>query len=378
MLGTNGHRPRVLRSSLTKKVGFLLFLFWLGAVVAVLLVYRFLDSTKHDTHFVNVAGRQRMLAQRVMLHAGMSQVGRERDRRALAGIVDEFELAQRALERGGYVAGAALPPARGEVRRALGRTRAIWDEIRPRLRLEANAGLGDPGTLDRFLEHEIPRLTAAANAVVRNYDAIADRRRDRALVGVVAIAAVELFLLVLGLWLTRQFISRPLLALEDVVDRVSAGDFSKRAPIMTRDELAEVAEHFNTMTDHVAQLVSDERAQLRDAEENLRRLLDNAPVGIFCVDKDGILTRVEGCAMQGAGLHLATRRGKSVLEAFDAAPWFSEQVQRALEGESFVGGGDVEGVHLELRYEPVRDAEGEVSGVVGVCTEKVTSAPPPA
>ena len=57
-------------------------------------------------------------------------------------------------------------------------------------------------------------------------------------------------------------------------------------------ELAEVAEHFNTMTDHVAQLVSDERAQLRDAEENLRRLLDNAPVGIFCVDKDGILTRV--------------------------------------------------------------------------------------
>lgn len=376
MLGING-RSLVPRSSLTRKVGFLLLLFWFGAVVAVVLVYRFLDASKHDTHFVNVAGRQRMLAQRVMLHAGMSQVGRERDRRSLAGIVNEFDHAQRALERGGYVAGAMLPPAKGEVRRALGQARTIWDKIRPRLRLEANAPLGDPGTLDRYLEHAIPRLTAAANTVVRIYDVVANRRRDRALVGVVAVAAVELFLLALGLWLTRQFISRPIMALEDAVDRVSAGDFSKRVPIMTRDELAEVTEHFNTMTDHVAQLVSEEREQLRQTEADLRRLLDNAPVGIVCVDKDGIVTRVEGRAMQGPGLHLEARRGKSVLD-FDAAPWFSEQVQRALEGESVIGGGDVEGVHLELRYEPVRDAEGEVRGVVCVCTEKVKSGSPAA
>lgn len=358
-----------MRPSLTKKVGLLLFLLWLGAVAALVMFYRYLSASENDTHFVNVAGRQRMLAQRVYLFAGMSQVGREDDRRALQQVTQEFEQSLHALEHGGPVLGGVLSPAVGPVRRALTRVKKIWAEIKPQLRTRPGSPIGAPGPVEAMLERRIPRLTEAAEAVVSAYEAHARARRASALTGFVVTAVLELLLLVVGLWLTRFYISRPVRLLEEATRRVQSGDFSHRVPIVTKDELAVVTGRFNEMSAHLADLLANEERRLREAESHLQRLLNNAPVGIFRVDESGVITLAEGRALYGYGLRLGEQRGKSVFEHFERAPWFPDQVRRALAGDSFVGGGEIDGVHLELRYEPVRADDGQVTGVVGVCAE---------
>jgi len=108
---------------------------------------------------------------------------------------------------------------------------------------------------------------------------------------------------------------------------------------------------------------------LRAAEERLRALVANAPVVLFALDAKGVFTLSEGRALESLGLAPGQVVGQSAFEVYRDVPAIVENLKRALAGEEFTSVVDAGRVAFETRYTPVRDAEGRVTGLIGVATD---------
>lgn len=99
---------------------------------------------------------------------------------------------------------------------------------------------------------------------------------DVAFAAVNAMAARSLLLAVLtglvatlaGVALARR-ITLPLRKLADITTAVAGGDFTRRAPVASRNEMGQLAENFNVMTDAVDRYVRSLRQALQENEELL-------------------------------------------------------------------------------------------------------------
>ena len=93
----------------------------------------------------------------------------------------------------------------------------------------------------------------------------ADTDRLRLLMAVIAVLGVLLTLLV-GIIVARR-ISRPVHALLEATRLVSAGDLAHRAPVRTHDEIGELTESFNAMTENL-------QVKSHSLKETMSRLQD--------------------------------------------------------------------------------------------------------
>jgi two-component system sensor histidine kinase BaeS len=72
-----------------------------------------------------------------------------------------------------------------------------------------------------------------------------------------------------ALWLARHLL-RPVAALRDVTARLARGQFDARAPLLSRDELAELALHVNAMAEALEKNEYQRRRMLADVSHELR------------------------------------------------------------------------------------------------------------
>jgi signal transduction histidine kinase len=210
-----------------------------------------------------------------ILEVGLDQrrpVGDPANRQRLPALVEDVARATEAVElvvydeRGRVVApeagGAALPGDESGVRAALA-------GVVPRAE-ERAAAAGDPrGAL--LVAYAPLRLGAARGGVRATFalDAGVDALLMRARDSVLALGAADaILLLVVGSWMLRGTVLRPVRALEEAARRVSAGDLEARVETRGPGELGALADAFDAMT-----------ASLRAGRESLIRSEKLAGVG---------------------------------------------------------------------------------------------------
>jgi PAS domain S-box-containing protein len=115
-------------------------------------------------------------------------------------------------------------------------------------------------------------------------------------------------------------------------------------------------------------------AALRIGDERLRALLTSAPVILFATDRAGTITFVEGSSLEALEIPPREMIGQSVFDIARRlpradAPRISGHFHRALAGEAFGTIGTMAGVIFETRYGPLRNAQGEITGVIGVAVD---------
>ena len=112
-----------------------------------------------------------------------------------------------------------------------------------------------------------------------------------------------------------------------------------------------------------------EAAALQTSEGRLQAVVAHAPIVLFSIDADGIVTLSEGRGLEPLGRRPGESVGKSIFELYKHAPQSLEQVTRALAGEAFTNMTEVGDLVFETTFIPTRDAGGEVTGVIGVATD---------
>ncbi len=107
----------------------------------------------------------------------------------------------------------------------------------------------------------------------------------------------------------------------------------------------------------------------RGSEERLRTVVTGAPIVLWALDRDGVFTFSDGKGLNALGLKPGEVVGRSVFDVYRDVPQILEYNRRALAGEEFTSIVEVAGLWFESWYSPLRDQNGEVSGVIGVAID---------
>jgi PAS domain S-box-containing protein len=111
------------------------------------------------------------------------------------------------------------------------------------------------------------------------------------------------------------------------------------------------------------------QAELESARRRLGYVLDNAPIVIFAVDKEGTFTLSEGRGLEGLGLKPGELVGQSVFDVYSDFPEIVYHIRGALAGQVSTASVDVVDRSYEAHYTPLLDNRGNVQGVFGVAVD---------
>ncbi|MBT3880383.1 MAG: HAMP domain-containing protein [Candidatus Scalindua sp.] len=105
-------------------------------------------------------------------------------------------------------------------------------------------------------------------------------------INIITIAVIIVIILLIGAFLFSRNFSRPLNELGAASRKVAQGDFSTKVFLKSRNEIKELADSFNYMTDQVKTLFT----QLSNQKEELNSIISSINEGLCVIDKEGIIS----------------------------------------------------------------------------------------
>ena len=103
---------------------------------------------------------------------------------------------------------------------------------------------------------------------------------------IIKIAVIIVLILLIGAFLFSRNFSRPLNELAIASSKVAKGDFSAKVVLKSRNEIRELADSFNYMTDQINTLFT----QLSHQKEELDSIISSINEGLCVIDKEGVIS----------------------------------------------------------------------------------------
>jgi nitrogen fixation/metabolism regulation signal transduction histidine kinase len=132
----------------------------------------------------------------------------------------------------------------------------------------------------------------AVEAAYRDYRQLALSRDGLKRIYVVTLSFALLMALSIGIAVAvtqSKLLAEPLATLAQAMQAVARGDFSRPAPVTSRDELGVLTESFNSMTrqlEEARRVVEANRAALEAAKSRLENILANLSAGVLVFDQN--------------------------------------------------------------------------------------------
>ncbi len=108
---------------------------------------------------------------------------------------------------------------------------------------------------------------------------------------------------------------------------------------------------------------------LRISEVRCATVASAMPVFLFMVDRNTVVTFIQGKGLDVLGLRAEQVRGRLVRDAFPSGEQLTEDCRRALSGEQFSTTACLGSASFEIYYSALRDRVSKVIGVVGVALD---------
>ncbi len=108
------------------------------------------------------------------------------------------------------------------------------------------------------------------------------------------------------------------------------------------------------------------RVTLRETQARLQLALDSAPLVLWTTDLSGVITLSEGRGLASLGRRPGQSVGLSIYDLYATSPEVLAALDRVLQGEALTTQVHAGPRVMEARYEPVRNAEGKQTGMMGL------------
>jgi len=190
------------------------------------------------------------------------------------------------------------------------------------------------------LRQTVPEALATSaedvEAAYRDYRELAISRLGLKRIYVVTLTLallMALFVAVALAVLLANRLSEPLSNLAHATQAVARGDFSRRAPVTSRDELGVLTESFNSMTRQLGDarsVLEAHRGALETANAHLENILANLSAGVLVLDGGLRLSITNHGAAAILGDELIAASGKPLVEWPGALESFAAPVREAI------------------------------------------------
>ncbi|WP_332673365.1 EAL domain-containing protein [Aromatoleum sp.] len=373
-----------LRPSLGAKFAVAFVIFLSLTITNATVIDGLLNKLHRVADTINVAGRMRMLSQRVAFQALLVLQGRA-GAAEVEGAVRDFESGLEALERGGHAFGYDVRPSPPAIVGALRVVRETWVDYE--MDIESLLGAGPIRAVPVDLEHmtnDSAILLSNLEAVVAGLTQHANDEEREALTFMRLLVVLDALLLGLALLAVRRSIIVPLRDLSAVSRHFAAGDYSPRLGTAVHGEIGQLAADLNRLaeqTERHMQRIEFDRRQLESRESLLQTIVDTVPDCVALIGADGRLLSINrsGLAMLEAGragdvvgkpfLELVPKRHYPALQRLSRE--ISEHDPVALEFELVGLGGTRRWVDTQaVLLPPAGGEEGVIVSVTRDVTER--------
>ncbi len=169
---------------------------------------------------------------------------------------------------------------------------------------QQQAYFGPDGLLARFTE-----IKEASGAILRmnqdNMKQASEEAQQLALSSLVWFAlglAAAVVLALFSAWYTVRTILRPIQAMTEAAQGISAGRLDQLVPVLGQDELGQLAQAFNTMTHRLRDYRESQSARLLRARRTSQATIDSFPDPVLVVDPEGSVEMANPAARRLLGV----------------------------------------------------------------------------
>lgn len=119
------------------------------------------------------------------------------------------------------------------------------------------------------------------------------------------------------------------------------------------------------------QRIEREQAEIkqRESEQRLSTIVGSAPIMLWATDTQGVLTLLEGKALDIWGIKQDATIGKSTSDVFQKIPQLIDDMQQALSGKEVISTITLNEFTFDTRYTIARDKNGGILSIIGVATD---------
>ncbi len=273
---------RLLPKTLTRKAMLSAILIGSLALGNVLVIQWLLHDTRNIAATINLAGKLRVLSQRMGVRALVAQTLPEP---AGASVLEtlhyRFMLSAHVLRKGGTAFGLTVPALHPRYFALLDNIeRAQETHLASIMRMEES---GDAGALLANGTELLVRTETLIDALTHD----AEHIQARANAGILILFVLDLLLLLLGGLVFRWFVIRPLNSLTWQSRELAGGNYAARTHMRAADELGLLGHTLNDLAAGIESLLQRLGKEHRALEHSTRLftgLAQNSLIGIFVLD----------------------------------------------------------------------------------------------
>lgn len=378
-----------------------LLTFLLLGIASVTITFWALEDQQADALVINLAGRQRMLIQKMRLQVlgVQSEAGRLADREALRETAfTYFEPTLEALMAGGEAPRGetvvSLPPTRApEILAQLEIVRATWEEMQPAINtvLETDQPGAAFAEAVATVERLAPRLVEQMDEAVQLYEAAAERKLTRVRAIQIGVLVTAVALLAGAYLIIERQVLRPISRLGAIAQQIGEGNLDTSISVTgvgeiesmahnfdeTRRKLATTQQELELWIEELDERVAAQTQEITARNAELRRLsraIEQAAEMVVITDVRGNIEYVNPAFERVTGYSREEAIGQStrpLKSGQQGKAFYRELWETILAGEVWEGvlinrkkSGEL--YHEEQTIAPVFDESGEVVNFVAI------------
>ncbi len=269
-------------NSVQGKIGFMLALLLLANVITIAATFLTLAHQEKNSAYVDVAGRQRMLSQKMTKEILLYLATRDNVwRKKLSRTRDLFERSLFALRDGSTKIGLA-PTKNALVLKKIDGLLSEWKKFEKNLDTVISAGLDSPEVARAvsYLKNNNMTLLKQANAVTQAYKEMAIEGISELKVFQVVMLCLCLIVFAFSAWMVHVQVLRPLNKIFPVINSIASGDLTARAHLTVKGELRQLGDAISAMAEKLQKMIREiknDSDQLKGACQEL----DSVSANVF-------------------------------------------------------------------------------------------------
>lgn len=270
-----------------------LSLFTVSILISVGFTFYIINSQSSDAKVIDIAGRQRMLTQKMTKEslALTSAIEKKVDsgtlREGLLKTVSLYDRSLKALKDGGTTVGTdgtetTLPVSQGEAKSQLVKVTGVWLTFKESLDVIAAPGAdrsssGFINALETIKKGNIP-LLKESNKVVGLLKTATEGKTSLMKTVQVAALLITIILACSALYLLRRILFRPIDNVVAMLKDISEGDgdLTKRIVVTSQDEIRDLADYFNAFVGKLQGLIMEITGNTKILVDASARLLETS------------------------------------------------------------------------------------------------------